>query len=81
MIAGSGLAFQKRISQTRINWNSFKLLNNECAIQGFVVEEEDALILGCWYTPRSGGGWAQQQCGVWDGGPMGRRGRQREYKD
>lgn len=44
MITRSGLAFQKRISQTRISWNSFKLLNNKRAIPCLEVEEEGALM-------------------------------------
>lgn len=78
MITRSGLAFQKRISQTRINWNSFKLLNNKLAFWCFEVEEEDALMLRVLVYPRFrevGRSNLEYRMGDW----WGRR--QREYKD
>lgn len=79
MITRSGLAFQKRISQTRISWNSFKLLNKKRALPCFEVEEEGALRSGVLVYPgfpevgRSS--HLEHRLGGWGGG------RQREDKD
>lgn len=66
MIARSTLAFQKGVSEARINGNSFYQFNNKRAMPCLELE-------GCCWCTLGSGTRAQRQYAVWERGAKAKR--------